>query len=59
MLGKIWGLGLDVKGGADVLDEINKIDEIEVEFNYNSKYDETEFARQLADQQKGIVNWDG
>ena len=42
------------KGGSDVLDEIKRIDEIEVEFNYNSKYDETEFARQLADQQKGM-----
>ena len=43
-----------VKGGTDVLNEIKRIDEIEVEFNYNSKYDETEFARQLADQQKGM-----
>ena len=43
-----------VGGGADALDEIKRIDEIEVEFNYNSKYDETEFARQLADQQKGM-----
>ena len=42
------------EGGSDVLDEIKRIDEIEVEFNYNSKYDETEFARQLADQQKGM-----
>lgn len=41
------------KGGLDVLDEVKRIDEIKVEFNYNSKYDETEFARQLADQQKG------
>ena len=39
---------------TDVLDEIKRIDEIKVEFNYNSKYDETEFARQLADQQKGM-----
>ena len=38
----------------DVLDEIKRIDEIEVEFNYNSKFDEAEFARQLADQQKGM-----
>ena len=43
-----------VGGGADALDEIKRIDEIKVEFNYNSKYDETEFARQLADQQKGM-----
>ena len=38
------------KGGADV----KRIDEIKVEFNYNSKHDENEFARQLADQQKGM-----
>lgn len=38
----------------DVLDEIKRIDEIEVEFKYNLKYDETKFARQLADQQKGM-----
>lgn len=44
----------DNGGGTDVLDEIKRIDEIKVEFNYNSKYDETEFARQLADQQKGM-----
>ena len=31
-----------------------KIDEIEVNFNYKSKYNETEFARQLADQQAGV-----
>ena len=41
-------------GGADVPDGIKRIDEIEIEFNYNSKYDETEFARQLEDQQKGM-----
>lgn len=45
---------LAYQGGTDVLDEIKRIDEIEVAFNYNSKYDETEFARQLADQQKGM-----
>ncbi len=33
-----------IEGDTDVLDEIKRIDEIEVEFNYNSKYDETEFA---------------
>lgn len=42
------------EGSTDVLDEIKRIDEIKVEFNYNSKYDETEFVRQLADQQKGM-----
>ena len=43
-----------LESGEDVLDEIKRIDEIEVEFNYNSKFDEAEFARQLADQQKGM-----
>lgn len=33
---------------------ISRIDEIEVRFNYKSKYDEAEFARQLADQQAGV-----
>ena len=45
--------GKIVEGGTDVLDEIKRVDEIKVEFNYNSKYDEAEFAQQLADQQKG------
>ena len=44
--------GKIVEGGTDVLDEIKRVDEIKVEFNYNS--DEAEFARQLADQQKGM-----
>ena len=39
---------------TDIIDNIKRIDEIEVEFNYNSKYDEKEFARQLAAQQKGM-----
>ena len=47
-------VGKIVEGGTDVLDEIKRVDEIKVEFNYNSKYDEAEFARQLADQQKGM-----
>ncbi len=33
---------------------ISKIDEIEIKFNYKSKYDEAEFARQLADQEAGM-----
>lgn len=33
---------------------LKELTEIEVEFNYNSKFDEAEFARQLADQQKGM-----
>ena len=48
------GGGNTIKGGKGVLDEIKRIDEIEVEFNYKSKYDENEFARQLSDQQKGM-----
>ena len=44
--------GKIAEGGTDVLDEIKRVDEIKVEFNYNS--DEAEFARQLADQQKGM-----
>ncbi len=36
------------------IDEPARLDEIEVTFNYNSKYDESEFARQLADQQNGM-----
>ena len=43
-----------IESGTDVLDEIERIDEIKIKFNYNSKYDEAEFARQLADQQKGM-----
>ncbi len=42
------------ESGTDVLDEIKRTGEIVVEFNYNSKYDKIEFARQLADQQKGM-----
>ena len=32
----------------------NNLDEIEVKFNYKSKYNEAEFARQLADQEAGM-----
>ncbi|MBS5886857.1 MAG: hypothetical protein KIC81_18765 [Clostridium sp.] len=35
---------------------MSKIDEIEVNFNYKTKYDEAEFARQLADQEAGMNN---
>ena len=38
----------------DDFDDARRVDEIKVEFNYNSKYDEAEFVRQLADQQKGM-----
>ena len=43
-----------LEDAADIADDIKRIDKIEVEFNYNSKYNEEEFARQLADQQKGM-----
>ena len=36
------------------IDDLARLDEIEVKFNYSSKYDEAEFARQLEDQQKGM-----
>jgi hypothetical protein len=49
----IFGEG-NYESGLDALDEIKRIDVVEVAFNYNSKYNETEFARQLADQQKGM-----
>lgn len=48
---------IPIEESAEVFEEIKRIkriDEIKVEFIYNSKYNETEFARQLADQQKGM-----
>lgn len=39
---------------SEAADDINKIPEIEVEFNRNPKHDATEFARQLENQQKGM-----
>lgn len=36
------------------LDDIPRIEEIQVEFNRNPKHHEEEFSRQLADQQKGM-----
>ncbi|WP_218963259.1 polymorphic toxin type 15 domain-containing protein [Bacillus toyonensis] len=36
------------------LDNVPKISEIEVNFNYKTKFDSEEFARQLKDQEKGI-----
>ena len=36
------------------LDDIPRIEEIQVEFNRNPKHSEEEFSRQLADQQKGM-----
>ena len=35
-------------------DKNKRIEQIKVEFNYNKKYDETEFSRQLANQEKGM-----
>ena len=42
------------EGVSRVENAISKIDEIEVKFNYKSKYNEAEFARQLADQEAGM-----
>ncbi|UZQ52269.1 polymorphic toxin type 15 domain-containing protein [Clostridium kluyveri] len=42
------------KGAAEVEKAISRIDEVEVNFNYKTKYDEAEFARQLADQEAGM-----
>ena len=42
------------KGSTKAEKAISRIDEIEVKFNYKTKYDETEFARQLADQEAGM-----
>ena len=50
-------IALQRKGFAGVNkaeNAISKIDEIEVKFNYKSKYNEDEFARQLADQEAGM-----
>lgn len=47
-------LGDAVGDGSRYIDDIKRIDEIEVEFNYNSNFDEAEFSRQLAEQQKGM-----
>ncbi|MGG1717457.1 polymorphic toxin type 15 domain-containing protein [Bacillus wiedmannii] len=45
-----------VKGTGEVkhLDDIPRIKEIEVKFNYKTKFDSEEFARQLKDQEKGM-----
>ena len=37
-------------------DDIHRTEEITVDFNYKSKYDEEEFARQLSNQEKGMNN---
>lgn len=51
--GKLRGIR-NVESSTDIFDDVKRIDEIKVEFNYNSQYDEAEFARQLAEQQKGM-----
>ncbi|WP_297429166.1 polymorphic toxin type 15 domain-containing protein, partial [Clostridium sp.] len=42
------------EGGTKAEEAVPRIDEIEVNFNHKTKYDETEFARQLADQEAGM-----
>lgn len=46
----------DTKGTDQVknLNNVPRIDEIEVNFNYKTKLDSEEFARQLRDQEKGM-----
>ncbi|WP_088292956.1 polymorphic toxin type 15 domain-containing protein [Bacillus mycoides] len=48
--------GSVAKGTGEVkhLDDIPRIKEIEVKFNYKTKFDSEEFARQLKDQEKGM-----
>ncbi|MET3201145.1 hypothetical protein COD82_26940 [Bacillus cereus] len=48
--------GSVAKGTGEVknLDNVPRIDEIEVNFNYKTKFDSEEFARQLKDQEKGM-----
>ncbi|KHD37937.1 hypothetical protein NL50_00005, partial [Clostridium acetobutylicum] len=41
-------------GAVKAEQSISRIDEVEVKFNYKTKYDEDEFARQLADQEAGM-----
>ena len=45
---------LDVRRNSASIDNPARLEEIEVSFNYNSKLDESEFARQLKDQQNGM-----
>ena len=42
------------KGAVKLGDDVPRLKEIEVNFNRNVKYNEPEFARQLADQEKGM-----
>ena len=43
-----------VESSIKTLDNVQRIKEVEVEFNYKTKYNEGEFARQLADQEAGM-----
>lgn len=43
-----------VVGSGKNLDNVPRLDEIEVTFNQNPKHDSEEFARQLKDQEKGM-----
>ena len=43
-----------VVGSGKNLDNVPRLDEIEVTFNRNPKHDSEEFARQLKDQEKGM-----
>ncbi|MFC3932416.1 polymorphic toxin type 15 domain-containing protein, partial [Streptococcus dentapri] len=44
----------EVAGVTSAVDDVPRIDKVEVEFNRNPKHDEVEFSRQLADQEKGM-----
>ncbi|URZ07503.1 polymorphic toxin type 15 domain-containing protein [Clostridium felsineum] len=54
----LYNMGSDFSKGNFYFSKIEKtiarIKEIKVNFNYKSKYNETEFARQLADQEAGM-----
>ncbi|MBZ5753860.1 hypothetical protein K9V48_27595, partial [Metabacillus sp. DBTR6] len=57
VLDRVWskfslsGVG---KGTGTKLDDMPRINEIEVNFNYKTKFDSEEFAKQLRDQEKGM-----
>lgn len=51
--GRGMGTGKDSKEVKDI-DTVPRISEIEVNFNYKTKFDSEEFARQLKDQEKGM-----
>lgn len=49
-----WGYIPCPEGAGETVNSIPRIKEIDVNFNYNTKYDEGEFAQQLADQEAGM-----